>query len=262
MAVSSLAIKKKLLQFPIPTKLFLNGERIKESTLSVTSIEQPHSIPNGNGIGTFPHVDVQFVDDPEDLEKVAEEVDLGPFDFLLCSILKNSWQDGVLGTNCAIPPNSNYTYKFQTKEQIGSFNYFPSTAIHRAAGGYGGLNIYERPRIPIPFPNPDGDLTLLICDCTILKFSTNLARLAFGELHLLLKQLNKALKQYIERAVRVYWESQFLQQMEQLKNINSEAAQYVTDAKIERWARAYSPRKRYKLMSTNIAEAMNNAIKE
>ncbi|KAI9162027.1 hypothetical protein LWI28_023047 [Acer negundo] len=50
--------------------------------------------------------------------------------------------------------------------------------------------------------------------------------------------------------------------MEQLKNINSEAAQYVTDAGIERWAPAYSPRKRYKLMSTNIAEAMNNAIKE
>ncbi|TXG67735.1 hypothetical protein EZV62_009010 [Acer yangbiense] len=60
---------------------------------------------------------------------------------------KNSWQDGVLGTNCAIPPNSNYTYKFQTKDQIGSFNYFPSTPMHKAVGGYGGLNIYERPQI-------------------------------------------------------------------------------------------------------------------
>ncbi|KAI9187337.1 hypothetical protein LWI28_026932 [Acer negundo] len=50
--------------------------------------------------------------------------------------------------------------------------------------------------------------------------------------------------------------------MEQLNNINSEAAQYVTDVGIERWAQAYSPRKRYKLMSTNITEAMNNAIKE
>ncbi|PPR99741.1 hypothetical protein GOBAR_AA20911 [Gossypium barbadense] len=26
---------------------------------------------------------------------------------------KNSWQDGVLGTNCPIPPGKNYTYKFQ-----------------------------------------------------------------------------------------------------------------------------------------------------
>ncbi|KAF2295103.1 hypothetical protein GH714_031509 [Hevea brasiliensis] len=77
---------------------------------------------------------------------------------------KNSWQDGVLGTNCPIPPNSNYTYKFQTKDQIGTFTYFPSTLLHRAAGGYGALNVYERPRIPIPFATPDGDFTLLIGD--------------------------------------------------------------------------------------------------
>uniref|UniRef100_A0A2N9FYN9 L-ascorbate oxidase n=1 Tax=Fagus sylvatica TaxID=28930 RepID=A0A2N9FYN9_FAGSY len=77
---------------------------------------------------------------------------------------KNSWQDGVLGTNCPIPPNSNYTYKFQAKDQIGTFTYFPSTLLHKAAGGFGGLNVYERPRIPIPFPNPDGDFTLLVGD--------------------------------------------------------------------------------------------------
>ncbi|KAK3219469.1 hypothetical protein Dsin_013439 [Dipteronia sinensis] len=66
----------------------------------------------------------------------------------------------------------------------------------------------------------------------------------------------------VESYTRVYRESQFLQRMEQLSNINPEAAQYVTDARIERWARAYSPRKRYNIMSTNIAEAMNNAVKE
>ncbi|KAK2660579.1 hypothetical protein Ddye_007112 [Dipteronia dyeriana] len=72
---------------------------------------------------------------------------------------------------------------------------------------------------------------------------------------------NKALKQYFRRVVRVYRESQFLQRMEQLAYINPEAAQYVTDVGIEHWARAYSPRKRYNIMSTNIAKAMNNAIK-
>nr|DAD46843.1 TPA_asm: hypothetical protein HUJ06_016780 [Nelumbo nucifera] len=77
---------------------------------------------------------------------------------------KNSWQDGVLGTNCPIPPNSNYTYKFQAKDQIGTYTYFPSTQLHKAAGGYGGLNVYERPQIPIPFPNPAGDFTLLVGD--------------------------------------------------------------------------------------------------
>jgi FtsP/CotA-like multicopper oxidase with cupredoxin domain len=77
---------------------------------------------------------------------------------------KNSWQDGVSGTNCPVPPNSNYTYKFQTKDQIGSYNYFPSTKMHRAAGGYGALNVYSRPGIPVPYQTPDGDFTLLVGD--------------------------------------------------------------------------------------------------
>ncbi|GMH24606.1 hypothetical protein Nepgr_026449 [Nepenthes gracilis] len=77
---------------------------------------------------------------------------------------KNSWQDGVLGTNCPIPPNKNFTYNFQPKDQIGSYTYFPSTAIHRAAGGFGAINVYSRPLIPIPYPNPAGDFTLLIGD--------------------------------------------------------------------------------------------------
>ncbi|KAK9678581.1 hypothetical protein RND81_11G220900 [Saponaria officinalis] len=77
---------------------------------------------------------------------------------------KNSWQDGVLGTNCPIPPNSNYTYHFQTKDQIGSYTYFPSTLMHRAAGGFGALNVYSRPRIPVPYSDPAGDFSLLIGD--------------------------------------------------------------------------------------------------
>ncbi|KAK9274130.1 hypothetical protein L1049_018944 [Liquidambar formosana] len=41
---------------------------------------------------------------------------------------KNSWQDGVLGTNCPIPPGKNYTYHFQVKDQIGSYYYYPTTS--------------------------------------------------------------------------------------------------------------------------------------
>ncbi|XP_073121131.1 L-ascorbate oxidase homolog isoform X1 [Henckelia pumila] len=77
---------------------------------------------------------------------------------------KNSWQDGVVGTNCAVPPNSNYTYKFQTKDQIGSYTYFPSTLMHRAAGGFGALNVYARSVIPVPYAPPAGDFSLLIGD--------------------------------------------------------------------------------------------------
>ncbi|KAF9611174.1 hypothetical protein IFM89_027450 [Coptis chinensis] len=74
---------------------------------------------------------------------------------------KNSWQDGVLGTNCPIPPNSNYTYKFQTKDQIGTYTYFPSTAMHKAGGGYGGRNVYKRAPIPLPYHFLDGDFNFL-----------------------------------------------------------------------------------------------------
>ncbi|THU51845.1 hypothetical protein C4D60_Mb06t35340 [Musa balbisiana] len=77
---------------------------------------------------------------------------------------KNSWQDGVLGTNCPIPPNGNFTYKFQTKDQIGGFTYFPSTGMQRAAGGFGSLNVYQRPQIPVPYAKPAGDFSLLVGD--------------------------------------------------------------------------------------------------
>ncbi|XP_062153995.1 L-ascorbate oxidase homolog [Alnus glutinosa] len=77
---------------------------------------------------------------------------------------KSSWQDGVLGTNCPIPPNTNWTYKFQAKDQIGTFTYFPSTQLHKAAGGFGGFNIAQRSVISIPYPQPDGEFTLLVGD--------------------------------------------------------------------------------------------------
>ncbi|KAK6947611.1 Multicopper oxidase, N-terminal [Dillenia turbinata] len=77
---------------------------------------------------------------------------------------RSSWQDGVLGTNCPIPSKWNWTYQFQVKDQIGSFFYFPSTNFQRAAGGYGGFIINNRPIIPIPFATPDGDIVILIGD--------------------------------------------------------------------------------------------------
>ena len=77
---------------------------------------------------------------------------------------RNSWQDGTAGTNCPIPPGKNFTYMLQAKDQIGSFFYFPSLALHKAAGGFGGIKIYSRPRIPVPFPFPAGDHTVLAGD--------------------------------------------------------------------------------------------------
>ncbi|OVA18870.1 Multicopper oxidase [Macleaya cordata] len=77
---------------------------------------------------------------------------------------RNSWQDGVLGTNCPIPKDWNWTYQFQVKDQIGSFFYFPSINFQRAAGGYGGIIVNNRAVISLPFGEPDGDFTILIGD--------------------------------------------------------------------------------------------------
>ncbi|CAO2842520.1 unnamed protein product [Amaranthus hypochondriacus] len=77
---------------------------------------------------------------------------------------KNSYQDGMPGTTCPIPPRRNFTYILQAKDQIGSFFYFPSLALHKISGGYGAIRIYSRPRIPVPFPPPAGDFTLLAGD--------------------------------------------------------------------------------------------------
>ena len=77
---------------------------------------------------------------------------------------RNSWQDGVLGTNCPIPPKWNWTYQFQVKDQIGSFFYHLSLNFQRASGGFGPLNINNREIIPIPFAQPDGDIVIMIGD--------------------------------------------------------------------------------------------------
>lgn len=77
---------------------------------------------------------------------------------------KNSWQDGTLGTNCPIPIGKNFTYHLQVKDQIGSYYYHPTTALHRLVGGYGPITIHSRALIPVPFDPPMDDFTLLESD--------------------------------------------------------------------------------------------------
>jgi len=94
---------------------------------------------------------------------------------------RNSWQDGVFGTNCPIRPGKNFTYQFQVKDQIGSYYYFPSLYMQKAAGGFGGLNVVSRPLIPVPFVAPESDINLLIGDwyktnITILRKTLGLGR--------------------------------------------------------------------------------------
>lgn len=77
---------------------------------------------------------------------------------------RNSWQDGMYGTNCPIPPGKNFTYALQVKDQIGTYFYFPSLGFHKAAGAFGSIRIWSRPKIPVPFPPPAGDFIVLAGD--------------------------------------------------------------------------------------------------
>ncbi|MED6184764.1 hypothetical protein PIB30_050658 [Stylosanthes scabra] len=76
----------------------------------------------------------------------------------------NSWQDGVSGTNCPILPNHNWTYSFQTKDQIGTFFYYPSIRFQKAAGGFGPIRVNNRQVIAVPFDKPEAEFDLLIGD--------------------------------------------------------------------------------------------------
>ncbi|KAL0390417.1 UNVERIFIED_CONTAM: L-ascorbate oxidase [Sesamum calycinum] len=80
---------------------------------------------------------------------------------------KNSWQDGAPGAMCPILPGKNYTYRFQVKDQIGTYFYFPTTALHRASGGIGMLKVHSRPLIPVPFDNPAEEYPVLLGDCKV-----------------------------------------------------------------------------------------------
>ncbi|KAF3674298.1 L-ascorbate oxidase -like protein [Capsicum annuum] len=115
--------------------------------------------------GQFPGPDIYSVTNDNLIINVHNDL---PDPFLLTwnglQQRKNSFEDGVYGTTCPIPPGKNFTYIMQVKDQIGSFFYFPSLQFHKAAGGFGGIRILSRPRIPVPFPEPAGDFTILIGD--------------------------------------------------------------------------------------------------
>ncbi|XP_024968817.1 monocopper oxidase-like protein SKS1 [Cynara cardunculus var. scolymus] len=94
---------------------------------------------------------------------------------------RSSWQDGVLGTNCPIPSNWNWTYRFQVKDQIGSYHYVPTTHFQRAAGGFGGFVITNRKVIQLPFNTPDGDMVITIGDWYTRNHSALRASLDAGK---------------------------------------------------------------------------------
>ncbi|KAL8102436.1 hypothetical protein AgCh_027065 [Apium graveolens] len=77
---------------------------------------------------------------------------------------KVSWQDGVLGINCPIPLNSNWTYKMHMKDQIGTYSYFPSTLMRRDVGGFRALILRARAVIFVPYLKPAEEFNVLVND--------------------------------------------------------------------------------------------------
>ncbi|EOY32280.1 PREDICTED: L-ascorbate oxidase homolog [Theobroma cacao] len=130
-------------------------------TISPTGVPQQGILINGQ----FPGPNINSTSNNNVVVNVFNNLD-EPFLLTWTGVQqrKNSWQDGVLGTNCPIPPGKNYTYHFQVKDQIGSYMYYPSTAMHKAAGGFGGLRINSRLLIPVPYPDPEDDYTILAGD--------------------------------------------------------------------------------------------------
>lgn len=52
----------------------------------------------------------------------------------------------------------------QVKDQIGTYSYFPSTLMHRAAGGFGALIIRARAVIFVPYLKPAEEFNVLVND--------------------------------------------------------------------------------------------------
>uniref|UniRef100_A0A7N0TFC3 Laccase n=1 Tax=Kalanchoe fedtschenkoi TaxID=63787 RepID=A0A7N0TFC3_KALFE len=115
--------------------------------------------------GQFPGPQIECVTNDNLIISVFNSLD-EPFLLSWNGVLqrRNSWQDGVYGTNCPIPPGQNFTYVLQVKDQIGSYFYFPSLAFHKAAGGFGSIKILSRSVIPVPFDPPAADFSILAGD--------------------------------------------------------------------------------------------------
>lgn len=139
---------------------YFNWE-VTYGTISPLGVSQQGILINGQ----FPGPPIEAITNDNIVLNVVNKLD-EPFLLTWKGIQqrKNSWQDGVLGTQCPIPPGTNWTYKFQLKDQIGTFMYFPSIGLQRADGGFGALNIAQRSVIPIPYPTPFGEFTLLVGD--------------------------------------------------------------------------------------------------
>nr|GMD80661.1 L-ascorbate oxidase homolog [Ipomoea batatas] len=135
--------------------------KVTYGTISPMGVPQQGILINGQ----FPGPKINCTSNNNVIVNVFNELD-EPLLFTWSGIQqrKNSWVDGTLGTMCPIMPGTNFTYKFQVKDQIGSYFYFPTTGLQRAAGGYGPINVHSRELIPVPFDRPADEFNVFLSD--------------------------------------------------------------------------------------------------
>nr|GLL43861.1 L-ascorbate oxidase homolog [Ipomoea trifida] len=135
--------------------------KVTYGTISPMGVPQQGILINGQ----FPGPKINCTSNNNVIVNVFNELD-EPLLFTWSGIQqrKNSWVDGTLGTMCPIMPGTNFTYKFQVKDQIGSYFYFPTTGMQRAVGGYGAINVHSRELIPVPFDRPAEEFNVFVSD--------------------------------------------------------------------------------------------------
>ncbi|XP_019180136.1 PREDICTED: L-ascorbate oxidase homolog [Ipomoea nil] len=135
--------------------------KVTYGTISPMGVPQQVILINGQ----FPGPKINCTSNNNVIVNVFNELD-EPLLFTWSGIQqrKNSWVDGTPGTMCPILPGTNFTYKFQVKDQIGSYFYFPTTSLQRAVGGYGPINVHSRELIPVPFDRPAEEFNVFVSD--------------------------------------------------------------------------------------------------
>ncbi|KAK2648824.1 hypothetical protein Ddye_016313 [Dipteronia dyeriana] len=65
----------------------------------------------------------------------------------------------------------------------------------------------------------------------------------------------------MDKAARAYTELQYNRHMEELRNLHPNAYEYVIDTGPQKWIRVHCPDRRYRVMTTNVAECINSCLK-
>ena len=75
------------------------------------------------------------------------------------------------------------------------------------------------------------------------------------------KYKNEKVTDIFQHASRVYYTKTFSAQMTKLKNIHLEVYNELIEVDVYKWSCAYSQVRRYSLITSNITESMNNALR-